>query len=178
MLGLLMAGLAVAMRWGTIPGVVLCAAAAGVKSPALLGVLFLGWAWAGPGASVARRIIHTVGAGLIALDLGGRSRGASGNGWGWLRTTTAADKSFTAVTPVNAISKAASAVAHVGGRAFLRARRAHRRRAPSGSPRRSDRDLAARRFVRSTTCRATSASPCWSWRSWARSCGAGTPPGA
>ena len=51
MLGLLMAGLVVAMRWGTVPGVVLCAVAAGVKSPALLGVVFLGWAWAGTGAS-------------------------------------------------------------------------------------------------------------------------------
>ena len=50
MLGLLLAGLAVAQRWGTVPGIVLCAVAAGVKSPAALGVLFLGWAWAGPGA--------------------------------------------------------------------------------------------------------------------------------
>jgi alpha-1,6-mannosyltransferase len=56
MLGLLLAGLAVAQRWGTVPGLVLCAAAAGVKSPAALGVLFLGWAWAGPGASVMRRV--------------------------------------------------------------------------------------------------------------------------
>ena len=31
------------------PGVILCALAAGVKSPAPLGVLFLGWVWAGPG---------------------------------------------------------------------------------------------------------------------------------
>ena len=49
MVGLLMAGLAVAKRFGTVPGVILCALAAGVKSPALLGVLFLGWVWAGPG---------------------------------------------------------------------------------------------------------------------------------
>ena len=35
----------------------------------------------------------------------------SGSGWGWLRTTTAADKSFTAVTPVNAIAKALSGAA-------------------------------------------------------------------
>jgi hypothetical protein len=113
MLGLLMAGLAVAMRWGTIPGVVLCAVAAGGKSPALLGVLFLGWTWAGPGASVIRRLTHTVGAGLIALSTLEVISWLSGTGWGWLRTTTAADKSFTAVTPVDAISKAASAVASV-----------------------------------------------------------------
>ncbi len=113
MLGLLMAGLAVAKRWGTIPGVVLCAVAAGVKSPALLGVVFLGWAWAGAGASVVRRLTHTIGAGLIALSTLGVIALASGMGWGWLRTTTAADKSFTAVTPVNAMAKAASTLARV-----------------------------------------------------------------
>ena len=108
MLGLLLAGLAVAQRWGTVPGVVLCAAAAGVKSPAALGVLFFGWAWAGPGASVGRRVVHTLGAGLIALTTLEVISAVSGTGWGWLRTTTAADKSFTAVTPVNAIAKALS----------------------------------------------------------------------
>ena len=113
MLGLLMAGLAVAKRWGTIPGVVLCAVAAGVKSPALLGVVFLGWAWAGSGASLARRIVHTMGAGLIALSTLEVIAWATGVGWGWVRTTTAADKSFTAVTPVNAIAKAAAGVARV-----------------------------------------------------------------
>ncbi len=112
MLGLLMAGLVVAMRRGTVPGVVLCAVAAGVKSPALLGVVFLGWAWAGTGASVARRMCHTVGACLIALLTLQSISWGTGNGWGWLRTTTAANKSFTAVTPVNAISKVSAALAN------------------------------------------------------------------
>ena len=67
MVGLLVAGLAVAKRFGTVPGVILCALAAGVKSPALLGVLFLGWVWAGREASIRRRIGHTALAGLIAL---------------------------------------------------------------------------------------------------------------
>ena len=111
MLGLLLAGLAVAQRWGTVPGLVLCAAAAGVMSPAARGVLFLGWAWAGPGASVMRRVLHTLGAGLIALATMEVISAVSGSGWGWLRTTTAADKSFTAVTPVNAIAKALSGAA-------------------------------------------------------------------
>jgi hypothetical protein len=112
MLGLLLTGLAVAQRWGTVPGLVLCAAAAGVKSPAALGVLFLGWAWAGPGASVIRRLGHTLCAGLIALATLEAISTVSGSGWGWLRTTTAADKSFTAVTPVNAMAKGLSGAAH------------------------------------------------------------------
>jgi alpha-1,6-mannosyltransferase len=111
MLGLLLAGLAVARRWGTVPGLILCAAATGVKSPAALGVLFLGWVWAGPGASVGRRVVHTLGAGLIALSTLALISAASGTGWGWLKTTTAADKSFTGVTPVVAVAKAISGLA-------------------------------------------------------------------
>jgi hypothetical protein len=112
MLGLLMVGLAVAKRWGTVPGVILCALATGVKSPAALGVLFLGWAWAGSGASLRRRLGHIAGAGLIALSTLEVMTMISGNGWGWLRTSTAADKSFTFVTPVNAVAKLTAAVAN------------------------------------------------------------------
>ena len=113
MLGLLMAGLAVAQRWGTVPGVILCAAAAGVKSPAALGVVFLGYMWAGPGASVRRRVVHIVGAALVALCTLAVISAVSGTGWGWLRTSTAADKSFTFVTPVDALARAVSDVAGI-----------------------------------------------------------------
>ena len=49
MLGLLLAGLAVARRHGTVPGIVLCALAASVKAPALLGRAVPGLELAGPG---------------------------------------------------------------------------------------------------------------------------------
>jgi alpha-1,6-mannosyltransferase len=113
MLGLLMAGLAVARRFGTVPGVILCALAAGVKSPALLGVLFLGWVWAGREASVRRRIGHTAGAGLIALATMETVALISGTGWGWVRTTTTADAAFTGVTPVNVVARSVSIVSHI-----------------------------------------------------------------
>jgi hypothetical protein len=113
MLGLLMAGLAVAKRFGTVPGVILCALAAGVKSPAALGVLFLGWVWAGPGASVRRRLGHTIGAGLIALATMEAAAIVSGTGWGWIRTTSTADAAFTGVTPINLVARAVSVGSHV-----------------------------------------------------------------
>jgi alpha-1,6-mannosyltransferase len=113
MVGLLMAGLAVAKRFGTVPGVILCALAAGVKSPALLGVLFLGWVWAGPAASTRRRIGHTAAAGLIALATMEAVSLLSGTGWGWIRTTTTADAAFTGVTPVNVVARAVSIASHV-----------------------------------------------------------------
>jgi alpha-1,6-mannosyltransferase len=113
MVGLLMAGLAVAKRVGTVPGIILCALAAGVKSPAALGVLFLGWVWAGPAASTRRRIAHTAGAGLIALSTLEVVALISGTGWGWIRTTTTADAAFTGVTPVNLVARAVSIGSHV-----------------------------------------------------------------
>ncbi len=113
MLGLLLAGLAVAKRFGTVPGVILCALAAGVKSPAALGVLFLGWVWAGPAASTRRRIGHTAAAGLIALATLEVMALVSGTGWGWVRTTTTAGSSFTGVTPINVVARTVSIVSHV-----------------------------------------------------------------
>ena len=113
MIGLLMAGLAVAKRFGTVPGVILCALAAGVKSPALLAVLFLGWVWAGKEASIRRRIGHTALAGLIALATMEVVALISGTGWGWIRTTTTADTSFTGVTPINIMARAVSIASHV-----------------------------------------------------------------
>jgi hypothetical protein len=113
MVGLLMAGLAVAKRFGTVPGVMLCALAAGVKSPAILGVLFLGWVWPGPDAPTRRRIGHTALAGLIALGTMEAMALISGTGWGWLRTTTTADASFTGVTPINVVARSASVLSHV-----------------------------------------------------------------
>jgi alpha-1,6-mannosyltransferase len=113
MVGLLMAGLAVAKRFGTVPGVMLCALAAGVKSPALLGVLFLGWVWAGRDASVRRRIGHTAVAGLIALATLEVVSLVSGTGWGWIRTTSTADASFTGVTPINLVARTVSIASHV-----------------------------------------------------------------
>jgi len=108
-----MAGQAVAKRFGTVPGVILCALAAGVKSPALLGVLFLGWVWAGREASIRRRIGHTAGAGLIALATLEAVSLISGTGWGWIRTTSTADTSFTGVTPINLVARAVSILSHV-----------------------------------------------------------------
>jgi hypothetical protein len=103
----------VAKRFGTVPGVILCALAAGVKSPALLAVLFLGWVWAGKQASIRRRIGHTALAGLIALATMEVVALISGTGWGWIRTTTTADTSFTGVTPINIMARAVSIASHV-----------------------------------------------------------------
>ncbi len=82
MVRLLVAELAVARRIGTVPGIVLCALAAGVKAPAALAVLFIGWNWAGPKATTRARIFHTLGAGAISLATLSALSQISGIGWG------------------------------------------------------------------------------------------------
>jgi hypothetical protein len=96
-----------------VPGVIICALAAGVKSPAALGVLFLGWVWAGPDASTRRRIGHTALAGLIALATMELATLLSGFGWGWVGTTTTAATAFTGVTPINVVARGVSVLTHV-----------------------------------------------------------------
>jgi alpha-1,6-mannosyltransferase len=113
MLGLLLAGLAVAKRFGTMPGVIVCALAAGVKSPAALGVLFLGWTWPGPDAPTRRRIGHTAVAGLIGLATMEALSIVAGTGWGWVKTTTTADAAFTGVTPINLVGRGVSILTHI-----------------------------------------------------------------
>jgi hypothetical protein len=108
MVGLLVAGLAVARRVGAAPGIVLCAAAAGVKAPAVLGVVFLGWNWAGPRARAWTRAGRTALAGAIAVGTLAVISTVSGLGWGWLHTVTAPGKVFTGVTPVDAVARVVS----------------------------------------------------------------------
>ena len=113
MIGLVMAGLALTRRFGVVPGIVLCAVAAGVKAPAVLGVVFLGWCWAGPGAPVRRRVGHTLGALLIGLSTFEVVTAITGLGWGWVRNSTAADRAFTFVTPIGGVSRLVSLAGHV-----------------------------------------------------------------
>ena len=51
---------------------------------------------------------HTALAGLIALATMEVVSLLSGTGWGWIRTTTTADASFTGVTPVNLVARCVS----------------------------------------------------------------------
>lgn len=115
MVGLLVAGLAAWKRWGPVPGIVLCALAAGVKAPAALGLVLIGWNWAGEEAGIVRRGART----LVAMGIGGAVLGAlsaaSGVGWGWVLTLTAGDKISTGVTPVDVVTRALAGALHLAG---------------------------------------------------------------
>ena len=84
MLGLLVAGVALARRGHPVPGIVLCALAAEVKVPGLLGVVFIGWGWAGALAPARRRAVYVAASVVLAVAVMAVVSEASGLGWGWL----------------------------------------------------------------------------------------------
>ena len=85
---------------------------------------------------IRRRIGHTAGAGLIALATMEVVSLVSGTGWGWIRTTTTADATFTGVTPINLVARVglhrqprgSGADLHLGRATRLHGARAARRR--------------------------------------------------
>jgi hypothetical protein len=115
MLGLLLGGLAVARRYGTVPGIVLCALAASVKAPALLAVLFLGWNWPGPAARLTSRFGHAAAGCAIGLATISAVSWTTGLGWGWVHTATAPGKITTGITPVDSASRLLTNMAHLVG---------------------------------------------------------------
>ena len=115
MVGLMVAGLAVARRFGPVPGIVLCALATGVKAPALLAIVVIGWNWAPAGASFVRRGARTLGAlGIGAATLAVVSA-VTGVGWGWVRNLGTANQIWTGVTPVSAVAHVLAGTAGLAG---------------------------------------------------------------
>ena len=103
MLGLLVTACALARRHRIVAATVVCAAAASVKLPAIVGILYIGWCWASPHAPLRARIARSgvaLGActGLVVLvtwasGLGWRAFGGLGNPGvvvSWLDPATAA----------------------------------------------------------------------------------------
>jgi alpha-1,6-mannosyltransferase len=84
MLGLLVAGITLALTGRPLLGVVLCALGAAIKVPAALGFVYVGWIWAGANPSVNRRlkfVAGSLGVGAACLAV---ITALSGLGWGWI----------------------------------------------------------------------------------------------
>ncbi len=112
MLGLLVAGLTAAKEKRFIAGIVLCALATAIKAPAAFGILYVGWSWLGPQASVRDRIRPMVTAGLLGAGVLGFFSYVSGLGWGWVTIlgTPGAVRSWTA--PTTSLALAFAGIAH------------------------------------------------------------------
>ncbi len=115
MLGLLMAGLAVARRGRPVAGIVLCALAAAVKVPAALGVLYIGWDWMGTGLPVRARIRPVVTAGLIATAVMGALSVGTGLGWSWVLNLSTPGTVRSWVAPATGAGIFLTDIAHLVG---------------------------------------------------------------
>lgn len=110
MMGLLVAGLALARRGRPVVGVVLCALATLVKVPAVLGILYIGWDWLGTGIPWRHRVRPVVTAGLIGLAVMGALSEAIGLGWGWAFGLTNPDTVRSWMDPATAVGLLAAKV--------------------------------------------------------------------
>ena len=84
MLGLLVAGCALARRHHALAGLMLCALAAQVKLPALVGAVFIGWWWHDATGSWRQRVPRVVAAVAIVVVLMGVISAVSNLGGHWL----------------------------------------------------------------------------------------------
>ncbi|MHB1987554.1 MAG: polyprenol phosphomannose-dependent alpha 1,6 mannosyltransferase MptB [Acidimicrobiales bacterium] len=103
MLGLLVAGLALAREHHPVIGTVLVALAVLVKVPAILGVVYIGWDWLGPGVDWRQRLKPLAAAGAIALAVMAAVSEAVGIGWGWVAGLTNPDTVRSYLDPATAI---------------------------------------------------------------------------
>ena len=81
MLGLLVTACALARRHRIAAAVVVCAAAASVKLPAIIGILYIGWCWAPPDAPLRSRLARAGAALGATAGLIVSVTWASGLGW-------------------------------------------------------------------------------------------------
>jgi hypothetical protein len=114
MVGLLVAGLALAARRHPVIGIVLCAMAGAVKAPGLIGVAaiaVLAWGPASARPSVLLRLGRVAWAGLLTVLTFSALGALSGLGWGWIRTLNASGQVSNWITPLDLL---ANGLARVG----------------------------------------------------------------
>jgi hypothetical protein len=118
MLGLLVAGCALARRDHAFAGLVLCAFAAQVKLPALIGAVFIGWWWSDATGSWRQRAPRVVAAVAIVVALMGVISAVSNLGWHWLAGLANPGTVVSWLDPATALGLAighAAAAVGVGG---------------------------------------------------------------
>lgn len=103
MLGLLVAGLAMARTGRPVVGVALVALATAVKVPAAIGVVYIGWEWLGDGVPWRQRVRPMISAFLVAGAVMAAVTEAVGLGWGWVRALGTPDSVKSYLDPATAL---------------------------------------------------------------------------
>lgn len=105
MVGLLVAGLLMALERRPLVAVALCSLGALVKLPALFAAVLIAWAWARERDDLRARLTALGEAGLVSVaTLLGGSAVTSGFGWISLKVLTVPDKVVIPITPSKALS--------------------------------------------------------------------------
>jgi hypothetical protein len=115
MLGLLVAGCAVARRNHILMGLVLCSLAAEVKVPALIGAVCIGWWWGESAANWRRQWLRVVAAVLVSAGLMAVVSAVSGLGWRWLSGLSNPGSVVSWLDPVTAVGLVLGHAAHAVG---------------------------------------------------------------
>jgi hypothetical protein len=111
MMGLLVAGLALAREKHPVIGIVLCTLGALVKVPALIGVVYIGWDWLGDDVPVRRRLRPVVTAGVISLAVMAVVSEVVGLGFGWVSGLSNPDTVRSWMDPATAVGLLAGKIA-------------------------------------------------------------------
>jgi hypothetical protein len=108
MVGLLVAGYALARRGHPVVGVILCALASMVKVTAFLGIVYIGWEWLGANRPVRERLRPLASALLIAGAVMVATSSLAGIGWGWIKGLTNPDTVRSWLDPATGLALLAS----------------------------------------------------------------------
>jgi hypothetical protein len=115
MLGLLVAGITLALTGRPLPGIALCALGAAIKVPGALGFVYVGWLWAGARATVSRRLGFVGG----ALGVGAACLAVitilTGLGWGWIVNLSDPGQVTSWLDPASAVGLSAFHLVHLFG---------------------------------------------------------------
>ena len=103
MMGLLIAGVTLTLERRLVPGIVLVSLAGAVKSPALLALPFIGLAWAGPAASLARRVKMWAIAGVSAVGVFVVLNLVTGLDFGWINGLSTPGRVRTWLSPMTGL---------------------------------------------------------------------------
>lgn len=84
MSGLLIVGIALAVKRRPLWGLIFCSCAAAIKAPAAIGLAYVAWTWLGPRATLQQRLRPIVISGAVAGAVFGVSTWLAGFGFGWI----------------------------------------------------------------------------------------------
>ncbi len=105
MVGFLVAGVAMAFSNRPVIGIGLCAIAALIKAPALLGVAFIGWNWPGAGSNYVERFKYLIYSGIISIVVMFLVTWPTGYGWGWVKVLNAPDSVESWLSPITVLAE-------------------------------------------------------------------------